>query len=388
MSSISPLQLSSLPLYWRLKKDKESSPVPERMPFSISFDDHGLLLAERNTELLDALSTIYTLDANIGYLQEGYDIARPYLEDFWSYLEKQLPAATRPLRILEIGCGGAVLLGRLKNLGHEVLGIDPSPLSRRASAAMGIEILPTMLQRGLDIGSFDLIFSMDVLEHAFDPDDFISLSNEYLKDGGRVIYSVPDAGPSIDLDEISFAMHQHLQYFTELTLRDRLERSGLSSVRVSKSDYGGSLYGVGQSSGSAAGQMVYNSAAPHTRAAGNRKIEKMQINHAKVVDYLKGLLKRGGIIGCYSPLRALPYISAIQQDVVENQMRFIDDTEPWQGKLFDGFSIPVFGISNYVNNPPSDIVIFSLTFENSIARRIRETGIMSRVTTLREILKA
>lgn len=387
MNSIARFQLPSLPFYWRLKANGENTPVPERMPFSVSFDTYGLLREDRQPELLSTLERIYSLDANIGYLQEGYEIARPYLEDFWSYIEQEISGAEHPLRILEIGCGGAVLLARLKDLGHQVLGIDPSPLSTRASKTLEIDIVPTMLERNLDIGSFDLIFSMDVLEHAFDPDDFVAISLGYLKDDGRMIYSVPDAGPSIDFGEVSFAMHQHLQYFTQPTLLDLLERSGLSSVQVSKSNYGGSLYAVGRLHSGRTMQENDFLAQINQEVPPGRAIEIMQANHQKVSNYLDSLATSGRSIGCYAPLRALPYVCSLDTAVVEEQFRFIDDTEPWQGKFFDGFDIPIFGISKYTSDPPTEIVIFSLTFENAIVSRLKGIGLESKITTLREIVE-
>jgi SAM-dependent methyltransferase len=88
------------------------------------------LTQEVDSTLRGTLSRIYAADANIGYLQPGYEIAAGYLKDFVDFLLECLPSRDE-VRALEVGCGGCEVLDHLSQLGLEVLGIDPSPVARR-----------------------------------------------------------------------------------------------------------------------------------------------------------------------------------------------------------------------------------------------------------------
>jgi SAM-dependent methyltransferase len=380
----SAIALQNLPFYWRLRSDEDiESPVPLNYPLTLEFNELGHLSARRSKELLGHLETIYSLDYNIGYLQEGYEIAFPYMEDFWSYLLNALESLPTKCRILEVGCGSAMILKRLKDMGHEVFGIDPSPLSARASLEYGISIFPSLLEEGLDLGDFDLIYSMDVLEHAFNPLDFLTTSMSYLKTEGALVVSVPDAGPSIEALEISCAMHQHLQYFDSNSLRGILAKAGLFNIRVERAGYGGSLYGYAtKSNNGLASEKVLNLPSSHT----NKVIASMEKNLMNVVSRIQGYMGSGETLACYAPLRALPYLSQLSEGLFSEQIRFIDDTERWHGKYFDGTSTRIENLHDTAKSPPERILIFSMTFERELRMNVSRSGLKSKVSSLSEML--
>jgi SAM-dependent methyltransferase len=347
--------------------------------------ENQLLMQKRIPELLASLETIYSLDYNIGYLQQGYEIAQPYLVDFWIFLQAEIEKFDRPLRILEIGCGGAILLERLKALGHKVVGVDPSPLSARAREELGLDIHLEMLNPNMEIGVFDLIYSMDVLEHAFDPREFLEVSRGYLSEGGRIVASVPDAGPSINLNEVSCAMHQHLQYFNSATLEALLRSLEFNQVDVTSAGYGGSLYvSAGYGSNSDATEPRHE-----PRSAGvnsSPDIPTMELNFLGVTKYLREVALSGKSLGIYAPLRALPYLAPIEHELIESSFRFIDDTVRWHQRRFDGCPVPVENFSDVVSNPPDEFLVFSLTFENVMRDKISAAGFGNHTQSLRELL--
>lgn len=383
MSSNPPiLEISALPFYWRLKSEKDlKSPVPERLNFQLEVGESGLVTQKRRPELLDALDTVYQLNYNIGYLQEGYDIALPYRDDFWRYLTRTISGLGENLRILEIGCGGAILLRALRDLGHEVVGIDPSPLSHEAKKKYNLEIHTQLLSSGMDIGTFDLIYSMDVLEHAFDPKQFIEDSLGYLRETGTLIASVPDAGPSIELNEVSMAMHQHLQYFSGESLKTLFDHFGLVSV-VERAGYGGSLYCTAQ----------FKSATSEFNEVHNLPKESFDIevavaNLGAVQNTIQDFLNDGKSTALYAPLRALPYISGIEPQQLIEGVRFIDDTAHWRGRKFDGCDVVVESSDDISLAHPDVVVIFSLTFEQILRKKLQDKQVFVETVSLREMLR-
>lgn len=378
------LEIRGLPFYWRLKAPGDSkSPVPELFDFSFGIDVHGTLIQERRPGLLQNLEAIYSLDYNIGYMQDDYGIAVPYLEDFLGFIRPIVEQSDRSLRILEVGCGNAVVLRRLKGLGHDVVGIDPSPIAEQSGLKHGIEIIPDFLQPGLGIGKFDLIFSIDVLEHAFNPEEFMALCFEYLDVEGTVIASVPDAGPSIETGDVSCAMHQHLQYFSERTLLGLFERSGLQDCLVQKARYGGSLYGKG--SVSQRGRLSTQSLSS-TLVREDDPIPRMREVHSDVQGFLARRLQAGKRLGIYAPLRALPYLAGLDGAFDSDVFEFIDDTERWNGRVFDGTSNKVQNLVQVMKNPPDEIMIFSLTFERVLEQKIEHIGGSTSVKKLSQFL--
>jgi len=368
-----------LPFYWRLTKSMDGHPqVPEQMDFTFTSTD-GLVSTMRTKELLDNLQTIYALDYNIGYIQDEYKIAQPFIEDFRKYLFKytsQLPANSR---ILEIGCGGAILLNELKHLGYEVVGVDPSPTSIRASEKFGFDLVPSFFSPELFSEKFDLIYHSDVLEHAFDPKKFIEDQKSILNLNGILIISVPNASESIKYGDISMAMHQHLQYFSDKSLTKLMEDSGFNILEIRTADYGGSLYCAAQKKSELSKENEnYRSSELYRLPNFRNAINKFQ----------DSLEKAHGKIGFYVPLRTIPYLCATGVDMMNSDFRFFDDTEHWHGKHFDGTRIDIENFENLQSNRTDTLFIMSLTFEKQIKDRILDHfGTKIKVVTLREILE-
>lgn len=105
--------------------------------------------------------------------------------------------------VLELGCGGSRWLPYLAlHRGCSVVGIDLEPFAAElarsnleAAGAKG-EILcrdAFALQDNADIlGRFDVVYSMGLLEHFDDPVNLLAIISKYLKDGGRIVTTVPN----------------------------------------------------------------------------------------------------------------------------------------------------------------------------------------------------
>jgi 2-polyprenyl-6-hydroxyphenyl methylase/3-demethylubiquinone-9 3-methyltransferase len=98
---------------------------------------------------------------------------------------------------LDVGCGAGLLAEPLARLGAKVTGIDAAPelvaVAREHAAAQGLEIdyFAGDVQ-ALD-GQFDLVTSMEVIEHVADPAAFLEALAARLAPGGLMILSTPNA---------------------------------------------------------------------------------------------------------------------------------------------------------------------------------------------------
>ena len=98
---------------------------------------------------------------------------------------------------LDVGCGAGLLAEPLARLGARVTGIDATPeviaVAREHAAAAGLDID----YRAGDVqeldGRFDLVTSLEVIEHVADPAAFLKALAARLAPGGLMILSTPNA---------------------------------------------------------------------------------------------------------------------------------------------------------------------------------------------------
>lgn len=105
----------------------------------------------------------------------------------------------RPLEgksALDVGCGAGLLAEPLARLGATVTAVDAAPelidVARAHAAGQGLEIeYRAVGVEELD-GQFDLVTSMEVIEHVADPQQFIGDLAARLAPGGLMILSTPN----------------------------------------------------------------------------------------------------------------------------------------------------------------------------------------------------
>jgi 2-polyprenyl-6-hydroxyphenyl methylase/3-demethylubiquinone-9 3-methyltransferase len=121
---------------------------------------------------------------------------RDWIDQHWALDEH----SRRPLAgktALDVGCGAGLLAEPLARLGAKVTAIDPTPelisVARDHAAGQGLDIdYRVSAVEDLD-GTFDLITSMEVIEHTVDPQQFLNDLAKRLAPNGLLMMSTPNA---------------------------------------------------------------------------------------------------------------------------------------------------------------------------------------------------
>jgi len=139
-------------------------------------------------------------------------------------------------RLLELGCGYGYFLDEAKHcfsyLAGTELSQDAGDNARKISGAdvyIGdVSSLPN------ELCGFDLIVSINVIEHIYSPAEFILSLKKRLREGGRILIATPDIGSIwykiMQRRWSSFKIPEHVVYYTKNTLTSLLLRAGFHNI--------------------------------------------------------------------------------------------------------------------------------------------------------------
>jgi 2-polyprenyl-6-hydroxyphenyl methylase/3-demethylubiquinone-9 3-methyltransferase len=152
----------------------------------------------------------------------------------------------RPLEgksALDVGCGAGLLAEPLARLGAKVTAVDAAAelidVAREHAAGQGLEI---DYRHGAveDLGGqFDLVTSMEVIEHVADPQAFLMSLAARLAPGGLMILSTPNRTGRSRLLMITIAegigqipkgTHDHGKFITPEEMKGMMTNAGLAVI--------------------------------------------------------------------------------------------------------------------------------------------------------------
>lgn len=367
------LDIGQFTFYWRMTTAPNTppNPVPDFVGLSLEYrQDLQLIIQTRNAKTAEYLECIYQENYNVGYLQEGHALAESYGGDFLKYIEKNIEKFNPEAKsVSEVGAGGCYLLNYFKKKGFRATAIDPSPTAKVKGDEFGIEVIPTFYPAPGKISPADMILHYDVLEHVDDPVQFLKDHKADLLPGGLIVFAVPDCSPYIQYGDISMLLHEHLNYYDHESIRNVIEAAGFEALSIEASGHGSVLYCTARL------PSVETNWMPKT---GTEKFDAFVKNYTAlqkdICDFIEKASKPGCSLGCYIPLRTLPYLA---QASLTSGIRFFDDNPGMHGQYFDGYVQPVENMQDLLDNPPTHLLILSYAFGEKIKERVL-TGLAGR----------
>lgn len=128
-----------------------------------------------------------------GRLEEAY--RRLVLRGHARFVERALDDSEVRGRLLDVGCGGGLLLGILRDRCFRVVGLDNSAAAARiAWSRQRVPAVCGVLEHApLRDGAFAAVTMFHVLEHVHDPRAYVAAACRLLAPGGRLIVQTPNA---------------------------------------------------------------------------------------------------------------------------------------------------------------------------------------------------
>lgn len=153
------------------------------------------------------------------------------LERRMKYLRPHVPAGAD---VLEVGCSSGFMLLPLAADGCSCTGVEPSGVFSDYVRSRGLAVYGSLaeLQASDPARRFDVIQHFFVLEHIASPRAFLELQLALLRDGGKIVFEIPNAADplysiyDIPAFERFYWSLAHPWYFSDASLRFLLDTLG------------------------------------------------------------------------------------------------------------------------------------------------------------------
>lgn len=139
--------------------------------------------------------------------------------------------------ILDVGCGRGYLLEIAKQRGWKVYGTEFSKEAVAICEAKGITMHQGVLSNDVfKQTEFDIIVSLEVIEHINNPNQELEIINSKLRKGGLFYVTTPNFNGYLryqlksDYNVIEYP--EHLSYYTKNTLNRVLSKNGFKKIKM------------------------------------------------------------------------------------------------------------------------------------------------------------
>jgi len=134
--------------------------------------------------------------------------------------------SNRTLDVLEVGCSYGFLMDMARRLhGWNVAGVDPDPCAAQGGMELELNITQANLEELEGEALYDVIVSVETIEHVRDPREHVLAMGRLLRDGGVIFLTTPDASRS-DLGPHLWPGEHHV-IFSRSGLEILLDEAGL-----------------------------------------------------------------------------------------------------------------------------------------------------------------
>ncbi len=296
-------------------------------------------------------------------------------------------------KVVEIASNDGYLLQHFKQLGVSVLGIEPARNVAEAASEAGI---PTIVRFfGLDLAhelaaaheEADLVVANNVLAHVPDLRGFVAGLRLMLKAQGVATLEFPHVLRLIEQSEFDTIYHEHLSYFSLLSVKRLFEEAGLALFDVEElPTHGGSIriYVRRAEDESTPVSPRVAELSGRERNAGLDRLETYASFDERVrrikrdlLDFLIGAKRaRKSVVGYGAPAKGNTLLNycGIRDDFID----YVVDRNPHkQGRFLPGTHIPIREPSQVMLTKPDYLLILPWNLKDEVVEQmqgVREFG--------------
>lgn len=286
--------------------------------------------------------------------------------------------------VLELASNDGYLLQHFKNLGVDVLGVEPATNVADISRAKGIPTIEVFFGKDqaeailTKYGYPMLIVANNVAAHVPNMIDFFSGISVLCGPKTMVSIENPSLGFLLSKGFYDTIYHEHFSYLSVTPIKHLVSRLGMILCEAEiLATHGGSIrYWITKNQSLEIDNSVYQiEQDEYRRGLGNLDSEiafasKVQTEIKELSNWLSQQ-DSGSVIGYGAAAKTVTTFFAA--GLPEDRFKMIVDANPLkQGKRLPGTSIPILGLDSLASSSAKKILIFAWNLEEEIVKVIRK----------------
>lgn len=223
------LHLDSFPLYFGALPKNYHSTVSQ-YPLTIALCKECNLVQQTDRVEESIMNNVYEADYYNCPSPTGSGMGICEIQKFYHFFNS---IKLNKGKLLEIGCFDGYLLNELQKEEWDVYGIDPSnattnivnnfPTGHIKSSFFDNKSFPNEL--------FDVIIFRNLLEHIYNPNEFLRNVTNRLNENGYIFIDVPNIKALNAAGGIGSFFHQHISYFSIESMQFLLRQHGFNVIK-------------------------------------------------------------------------------------------------------------------------------------------------------------
>lgn len=290
--------------------------------------------------------------------------------------------------VVEIASNDGYLLQFFVSKGIPVLGIEPADNVAQAAARKGISTLvrffgqETASDLTIEGRKADLIIGNNVLGHVPDLNGFVRGMKILLRNDGVITLEVPHLMRLMEENQFDTIYHEHLSYFSLVTLRKLFDRHGLKVFDVDElPTHGGSLrvYVGHQDDSSKPVEKPVAEVLSKEEKAGLTQLDRYlafgeQVKETKrrFLEFLNAAkAEKKSVVAYGAPAKGNTLLNYC--GVGTDLIRYTVDRSPYkQGHLLPGTRIPIYAPDRIKETRPDYLLILPWNLKDEIMDQMKD----------------
>ena len=283
-------------------------------------------------------------------------------------------------RVVDIGCNDALLLAACRDIGLEVLGIDPAANIAALARAKGVEVFneyftaESAARVCAQYGPAQVIVTTNTFNHIDDLHGFMRGVDTLLAPEGTFVIEAPQALTCVENNEFDTVYHEHLSVFSVASIAALGRVVGMEIVNIDELPIHGGSMRFYLRRGAPAGKVV-STWLQRERDAGlferstyvahAGRVEEMRIELTTLLRNLKADGK--SIAGYGAPAKGNTLLNYFE--IGPDTLDFIADRNALKhGRLTPGSRIPITGPEMIAEKRPDYLLVLAWNFQASTRR--------------------